>query len=80
MIGVEASSRETKVELGDGKTVPVREARATIKWLDKVRVLVSDDWMAVGDAPTGLLGTGLLAPHLLFIDFANGTVEIETQD
>ena len=59
------------------------EARATIMWLDRerrVRVLVSDDWRTVGDAPVGLLGTDLLAPHLLLVDFAEGAVEIETQE
>ena len=83
LLGVDPVSKETEIELGDGRTVVVNEARATITWLEqnrRVRVLVSDDWTSVGDAPVGLLGTELLVPHLLLVDFADGTVEIETQD
>ena len=83
LLGVDPIAREAEIELGDGRTVQVNEASATITWLEherRVRVLVSDDWVAVGDAPVGLLGTDLLAPHLLLIDFTAGTVEIETQD
>ena len=82
-LGVDPISSEAAIELGDGRTVRVNEARATIKWLEqerRVRVLVSDDWTATGDAPVGLLGTDLLVPHLLLIDFTAGTVEIESQD
>jgi len=39
---------------------------------------VFDEWTTIGDAPVTLLGTDLLLPHLLRIDFAKGTVEIET--
>ena len=83
LLGVEASTDETEVELGDGRTVHVNETRTTINWLDRprlVRIFVSDAWTTTGDAPAGLIGTQLLAPHLLLIDFANGTVEIESQD
>ena len=82
LLGVEPIQRKSEVELGDGRTVQVYEGRATIPWLGedrRVRVLVSDDWITAGDAPVGLLGTDLLAPHLLLIDFAERTVEIETQ-
>ena len=82
LLGVEPDIDVTEVELGDGRTVKVNEGRATIIWLEqarRVRVLVSDDWNPAGDAPVGLLGTQLLVPHLLLIDFAEGTVEIETQ-
>ena len=83
LLGADPLRRETEVELGDGRTVRVYETRATIMWLDRerrVRVLVSDEWTTIGDAPVALLGTDLLLPHLLRIDFAKGTVEIETQD
>ena len=82
LLGVEPIQRKSEVELGDGRTVQVYEGRAAIPWLGeerRVRVLVSDDWVTIGDAPVGLLGTELLAPHLLLIDFAKRTVEIETQ-
>ena len=83
LLGVDPSDDETEVQLGDGRTAQVCESRITITWLDqerRVRVLVSDEWTTIGDAPVALLGTDLLLPHLLRIDFAKGTVEIETQD
>jgi len=83
LLGADPLRRETEVELGDGRTVRVYETRATIMWLDRerrVRVLVSDEWTTIGDEPVGLLGTDLLLPHMLRIDFARGTVEIEAQD
>ena len=82
LLGVDPRIRETDVELGDGRTVQVKEARTTIRWLEhdrRARILVSDDWTVIGDAPAGLVGTELLAPHLLLIDFAGRTVEIESQ-
>jgi len=82
LLGIGPVQRESDVQLGDGRTVRLYEARTTIPWLGeerRVRVLVSDDWVTIGDAPVGLLGTDLLAPHLLLIDFAERTVEIETQ-
>jgi hypothetical protein len=60
----------------------VYEARTTIDWLGEqrsVRVLVSSAWRSGGDDPVGLLGTELLKPHLLLVDFGKDTVEIETQ-
>lgn len=81
-LGVTGMVREADVELGDGSVARVFHGRATISWLGAdrdVRVLVSDAWMTIGDAPIGLAGTALLTPHLLLVDFAQGTVEIETQ-
>jgi predicted aspartyl protease len=82
LLGADPIRRETEVQLGDGRTVRVYETRATIMWLDRerrVRVLVSDEWTTIGDEPSGLLGTDLLLPHMLRIDFARRTVEIEAQ-
>ena len=82
-LAIDPITRETDVELGDGKTVLVNEGRATIQWMGqsrRVRVFVSNDWLPSDDDPVGLLGTDLLAPHLLLIDFASGLVEIETQE
>ena len=82
LLGIAPVSREADVELGDGTTVRVYQGRSSISWLGEqrpVRVLVSDSWTTVADAPVGLLGTELLSPHLLLIDFAARTVEIETQ-
>jgi predicted aspartyl protease len=82
-LGVAFSMEVTTVELGNGARASVRDGEATINWLDdtrRVRVFVSESWLPTGDAPQGLLGTGLLTPHLLLIDFERKTVEIETQD
>ena len=79
LLGVDPGHAKTDVELGDGRRAAVYEARVTIKWLGsdrQVRILVADDWKTTGDAPVGLLGTALLSPHLLIIDFSAGTVEI----
>ena len=81
-LGVTGVLREADVELGDGSIAHVYEGVATIRWLGEDRevgVLVSDTWLTMGDAPVGLVGTELLSPHLLLVDFAQGTVEIETQ-
>ena len=83
LLGVNPLGDETSIELGNGTTAQVFEAQTTIAWLGEnrlVRVLVADDWLTVGDAPVGLLGTAMLTPHLLMVDFAARTVEIETQD
>lgn len=71
-----------RVELGDESTVDVTETVAKLSWLDvtrPVRVLISDSWTARPDEPCCLIGTGLLTPHLLLIDFERQTVEIESQ-
>ena len=83
MLGVDPLEDEAEVELGDGSRTQVFEARAIITWLEQsrsVRVLVSNQWETAGDAPVGLIGTELLSPNLLLIDFAAKTVEIETQN
>lgn len=81
--GVAPIGRVTTVELGDGTTATVLRGRTTISWLGERRlidVLVADAWTPLPDAPEGLLGTALLAPHMLHVDFAARTVEIEAED
>ena len=71
-----------RVELGDGSTVDVTESAGILSWLNRsrpVRVLISDSWTARPDEPCCLIGTGLLTPHLLLVDFEQRTVEIESQ-
>ena len=83
VLGAASDFSETEVELGDGKNARVFEARTVIEWLGKqrpVRVLISDELTTHGDAPVGLLGTNLLAPHVLRIDFAEGSVSVEAED
>lgn len=83
MLGVDPQRDETEVELGDGTRAQLYEADARLNWLGesrRVRVLVSNTWIPTrADDPVGLLGTALLDPHLLLVDFASRSVEIETQ-
>jgi predicted aspartyl protease len=71
------------IELGTGTVERVYVGRIDIRWLERqtrVEVLVSSRWPAPkADAPVALIGTRLLRPHLLMIDFAADTLEIETQ-
>lgn len=82
-VGVIARREGRRVELGHGESVTVRSGRLRIGWLGhdrEVSVLVGERREAsrIGD-PILLIGTRLLSPHLLFIDFDARTVEIETQ-
>ena len=91
MMGVDAA-RETgvvfdeklaTVEYASGEVREVFEGRLEIHWLGRrhrVSVLVSDSIPPPRtDAPVAMIGTRLLRPHLLFIDFGAETLEIETQ-
>lgn len=80
MLGVAPTGRVATVELGDGSTAFVEAARVTIPWLSesrRVRILVTDVWKSTPDDVVGLLGTGLLSPHRLMIDFSSRTVDIQ---
>jgi predicted aspartyl protease len=71
-----------RVEFGDGRASQVVQAEAKLTWLGQtrlMRVLISEAWHPRAEEPSGLIGTGLLSPHLLLIDFASRLVEIETQ-
>jgi predicted aspartyl protease len=73
------------VELGTTAQVMVGRAIGTIEWLDRkiqVDALISREPTGVHrpDVAQVLLGTELLRGCLLLVDFANGVVEIETQD
>ena len=70
------------VELGNGTTAKFVETIGTINWLgtkQRIGILVSESWTPAVDEPSALIGTRLLTPHLLLIDFDRGLVEIETQ-
>ncbi len=74
--------RSTSVELGDGSVAEVFVTRSVVAWLDgsrEVQWLVTDDWAGGPDEPVGLIGTALLTPSFLMIDFQARTVEIERQ-
>ncbi len=83
ILGLELTGEATPIELGDGSNVVVHIIRTTIDWLEDrraVEALVADAWHPMADAPLGLVGTRLLSPHLLLVDFADRTVEIETSE
>lgn len=71
------------IELGTGTIERVYVGQLDVRWLEqeqRLRVLVSKTWPAPRpDAPVALIGTRLLRPHLLMIDFGADTLEIETQ-
>ena len=72
------------VELGNGQLENVRNGALDIVWLGaerRARVLVCPTWGSpASDAPIALLGTSLLRPHLLLVDFSADTLEIESQE
>ena len=82
-VGVVWRDEGESVELGHGESVNVRLGRLRIRWLDRERdvsVLVGErrEPTRAGE-PVMLIGTQLLSPHLLLVDFEARTVEIETQ-
>ena len=82
-IGVKLLEDAEEVELGDRSAIAIKLGKLRLRWLDTERdvtVFVSPrkDPTREG-SPVMLIGTRLLAPHLLLIDFAANTVEIETQ-
>jgi len=83
LLGVAVREQADAVELGHGQRIGVGVGLLRIRWLDAERtakVLISDQRELRRTGPVALIGTALLKPHLLLIDFAQGTVEIETQD
>ena len=78
----------TRVELAGGLRQDAQYGWLQIVWLGLprlVRVLVSSNaadarLLPNDDEPVALLGTGLLWPHLVLLDFSAGTVEIEALD
>ena len=83
-IGVRISGKTRQVELGDGRSIGLRVGRVVLSWLGAKReidVFISDEPSRGGEGrPLALIGAGLLAPHLLLVDYGAATVDIETQD
>jgi predicted aspartyl protease len=81
--GVEFDEKLATDEYASGEIRDVFEGRLEIQWPGqrrRVSVLVSDVIPPPkADAPAALIGTRLLRPHLLMIDFGADTLEIETQ-
>jgi predicted aspartyl protease len=81
-VGLTTDAAFTNIELGDGTTATLAETEYDMSWLDRrrlIRVRISSDWAPRGDDPVGLVGTKLISPHLLLIDFEARSVEIEAQ-
>jgi predicted aspartyl protease len=83
-IGVAVSRVAATVELAGGLLQDVVQAKIEIMWMGRPRLV--DIFIGIEstlrkhiDEPIALVGTGLLKPHLLLIDFDVGTVEIEGQ-
>lgn len=83
-LGVQMTAKMLRVQLGDGRTIPIRAGRLILTWLGsdrEVDVYVSDEPPSGGESrPIALIGAELLSPHLLMVDYAAMTVDIETQD
>jgi predicted aspartyl protease len=67
---------ELTVEMADRRSRVLKRARGSIFWFGRQRNV--DVWLsaephraALPEEPVGLLGTGLLSPHRLTIDFAS---------
>lgn len=85
-LGFELRAGKTIVELADRRFQLIRHAKGTIRWLGgprRVEVFVAPDQeqnRPLGpDEPVALLGTGLLSPNVLLLDFSDMTIEIEAQ-
>lgn len=82
-LGFQARGGVAVVELAGGHRNEFQRGRGTIIWLGQerqVEILISSEptIMREGD-PVAIVGTRLLAPHLLLIDFGARTVEVEAQ-
>ena len=82
-LGTRILDDNEEVQLGHGRSVGVRIGQMRLRWLGAERdvsVFISDQSVPTRSGPVLLIGTALLKPNLLLIDFALNTVEIETQD
>lgn len=84
-LGFRLRSGFSTVEIASGQIRTVQRGDGEIMWLGerrRVEIFVSMDPPPArqADEPVALVGTKLLWPHLLLIDFATGTIEIEAQD
>jgi predicted aspartyl protease len=83
-LGVKPVGGLQRVELADGVKRDAQYGSLAILWLGQerqVQVLVSlDEPRRKADGePIALVGGALLAPSLVLLDYASGTIEIEAQ-
>lgn len=83
-LGLPSTGVRSSAEVAGGERQHVEEAIAIIPWMGRehrIEVLLglAPQQPKRADDPIALIGTRLLEPHLLMIDYAFGTVEIEAQ-
>lgn len=84
VLGFAVSTKIASATLAGGQVQRLFEGTGSIHWMGAVRrveLFVSPAVPArrMDDDPIAIIGTRLLTPHLLLIDFASRSVEIETQ-
>jgi predicted aspartyl protease len=84
-LGILERGGVSEAELAGGQVFALQRGEGRIVWLGRERrvdVLISSEAYRPGrdGDPIALIGTRLLVPHLLLIDFAAATVEIEAQN
>jgi predicted aspartyl protease len=84
-LGFEVSKVKIKALLAGDVSQKLREGSGNLIWLGKdrrIELMVSpaSSIRRMDDDPIALIGTKLLTPHLLLIDFEVSTVEIEAQN
>jgi predicted aspartyl protease len=82
--GFTVSSTSHEATLAGEQVSVVYEGKGVVRWMGELRrveVLVSPNPPTRGvrheSDPVAMIGTRLLTPHLLLIDYRTGTVEIE---
>lgn len=85
-LGFDLRAEKDLVTFADGREESVRLGRGILAWLGGERlvdIFASPDRThsrpVRADEPVALIGTHMLHPHIVLIDFAAATVEIEAQ-
>jgi predicted aspartyl protease len=88
-LGIEIVARDITIRLGDGSRVIADQGLAEIAWLGRQRVVVTLIARTSGTdtarphrdgEPIGLLGTQLIAPDILTINFGAQTLTIHRDE
>ena len=84
MLGLTITTKVADVTVAGDLVQSVLEGIGSIRWLDvtrrvEIHISTAVPHRTMDDDPIAMIGTRLLSPHLLLIDFVQGTVEIETQ-
>lgn len=86
-LGLKLRDGYSTIELAGRSMQQIRRGLATIIWLGEVRqveviaaISGATQRSRRADDPAALIGTELLDPHLLLMDFKARTIEIEAQE